>query len=419
MKRGGERRLVTLVLLVLIVVAAAVRWLYVQRISLFFDEFTTLWAARTVLERGLPLFPPGNFYTHGFLFTYLEAPFLWLFGLEEPLLRLPSLLVGVGTVLAVFFIGRKLFSEGAGLIAAAAMAMDPEAIAWGGRVRMYALLQLLVLLAVFLFFQSAIAGDRPRQRWLVLGLLVAAMFAHAEAALLLPALGLALLAARGLRWSLRLSVVGPFLLGLGGFVVVVFGVDLAQALGFNLGEASHLEAIHEVRPYLAAPTSDLLSGLRNFAPAFLDLWRLPFTLVAVVGLVPLLRRPKRRSPLLYLYLVLAVALGELLFLAGPTWQVPRYAFMLLPLLWLIVGAVVAGWLRGRPVWWSAAVALALVAFLGVVGYRAAFTQEWGYDRAFRHLQEALQPGDVVLTTNPPASALYLDQADYYAMQFGY
>jgi hypothetical protein len=57
--------------------------------------------------------------------------------------------------------------------------------------------------------------------------------------------------------------------------------------------------------------------------------------------------------------------------------------------------------------------------VGVVGYRTTFTQEWGYDRAFRFLRDTLQPGDVVLTTNPPASALYLDRADYYAMQFGY
>ncbi len=431
MNRSGESRLVSLVLLVLIVASAVVRWLYIQRISLFFDEFTTLWAARTVLERGLPLFPSGNFYTHGLLFTYLEAPFLWAFGLQETLLRLPSLFIGVGTVVATFFVGRQLFStccprQGrAGLIAAAAVAMDPEAIAWGGRVRMYALLQLLVLLAVYTFYRGAIADDRPGWRWLSLGLLVGAMFAHAEAALLLPALALAVLVARGLRWSLRPSVVGPFLLGVGGFAAVIFGVDLAAMFGIHLGEASHLEAIHEVRPYLTAPTSDLLSGLSNFSPAFLDLWRLPFTLVAVAGLIRVLRQPERRSPLIYLYLVLAVALGELFFLAGPTWQMPRYVFMLLPLLWLIVSALLAELLRQRPVWWSAVAAVALAIFLGVVGYRTAFTQEWGYDQAFRYLQEEWQHpggttgGDVVLTTNPPASALYLDQADYYAMQIGY
>lgn len=418
MTRSAQRRWVFLTLLVLLVAAAVLRWLYINRISLFFDEFTSLWAAKTVLQRGLPLFPTGNFYTHGLLFTYLEAPFLWAFGLEETWLRLPSLLIGMSTVIATFFVGRQLFSDGAGLVAAAAVAMDPEAIAWGGRVRMYALLQLLVLLAVYAFYQGAIAGDRPWQRWFALGLLVAAMFTHAEAALLLPALALAVLSARGMRWSLRPSVVGPFLLGVGGFAVVIFGVDLAAMLGVELGKASHLEAIHEVRPYLSTPTTDLLSGMQGFAPAFLDPWRLPFTLLAVVGLIYLFSRPERRSPLVYLYLVLGTALAELFFLAGATWQTPRYAFMLLPLLWLIAGEVLTRRLPRR-VSWSAVAALALAAFVGLVGYRTAFTQEWGYDRAFRYLQEVAQPGDLVLTTNPPASALYLGQGDYYAMQFGY
>jgi hypothetical protein len=274
---------------------------------------------------------------------------------------------------------------------------------------------LLVLLAVYFFYISSIAEDRPGGRWLALGLLVAAMFAHAEAALLLPALGLAVLAARGLRWTLRPGVVVPFALGTGGALAVVFGPDW---FGGNLGTASHLEAIHEVRPYLSVPTSGLLSGIKGFAPAFVDWWRLPFTLIALVGLVYLLKRPERLSCMLYLYLVLGVTLLELFFLAGPTWQVPRYAFMLLPLYWLIAGGVLGRWLRWRPAWWGAGTALALAVCIGLVGYRTAFTPEWGYDRAFRYLQEAWQPGDVVLTTNPPASALYLNQADYYAMQYG-
>lgn len=403
----------------LLVVAVLLRWLYIRGISYFFDEFVSVWAARTVLQRGLPLLPPGNFYSHGMLFTYLEAPFFWLFGLNEPLLRLPSLLIGTGTVVAIFFVARSFFSDDlgvaaaatAGLVAAAGVALDPEAVAWGGRVRMYALLQLLVLLAVYVFYRASIAEDRPGLRWLALGLLWAAMLAQAQAALLMPAFALSLLAARGVRWSLRPSVVGPFLLAGAGFAAIIYGLP---------GEASHLQGIHQVRPYLALPTGNLLGGVLGFAPAFVDLWRLPYTLPAVGGLVYLFRRPGRRSPWTYLYLVFVTVLFELFFLAGPTWQTPRYAFMVLPLLWLIGGGVVARWLRRlRSVWWGVGVTLGLAAFIGVTGCQAAFTQEWGYDRAFRYLQQVVQPGDAVLTTNPSACALYLDQCDYYALEYGY
>jgi hypothetical protein len=40
----------------------------------FVDEFTSVLAARAILERGLPILPSGLFYEHGVLFTYLDAP---------------------------------------------------------------------------------------------------------------------------------------------------------------------------------------------------------------------------------------------------------------------------------------------------------------------------------------------------------
>lgn len=76
-----NRRPILWVLPLLVLAGALLRGLFAQRISLYFDEFTTLWAAKTILQRGIPLFPSGNFYSHGLLFTYLEAPFLWAFGL--------------------------------------------------------------------------------------------------------------------------------------------------------------------------------------------------------------------------------------------------------------------------------------------------------------------------------------------------
>jgi hypothetical protein len=69
--------------------------------------------------------------------------------------------------------------------------------------------------------------------------------------------------------------------------------------------------------------------------------------------------------------------------------------------------------------------LVLATYIGLVGYRTVFTQEWGYDRAFRYLQEEVRPGDVVLTTNPPAAALYLGESGseeddrFYAIQSGF
>jgi len=46
-------------------------------------------------------------------------------------------------------VGRRWFSAEAGLVAATLMAVAPTAVLWGGRARMYALLQLLVLLTLY------------------------------------------------------------------------------------------------------------------------------------------------------------------------------------------------------------------------------------------------------------------------------
>jgi hypothetical protein len=143
--------------------------------------------------------------------------------------------------------------------------------------------------------------------------------------------------------------------------------------------------------------------------------------LVLVGLIPLARSGvgERRSPFVYLYVTLSVVLAALFFLAGPTWQTPRYAFMILPLFWLLAGAVLARGLRRRPIWVSVLAAVLLAVWVGVLGYRSAFTQEWGYDRAYRYLQQVVEPGDVVLTANPAACALYLEECGYYAMEFGY
>jgi 4-amino-4-deoxy-L-arabinose transferase-like glycosyltransferase len=402
----------------LLIVALALRWRYVREISLFVDEFVTAWAARSVLARGLPIFPSGNVYPHGITFTYLEAPFV-LGPFNETLARLPGLLVSLLGLPIAYWVGRRLFSDQVGLIAAAAMAVDPDCIVWGGRARMYGLLQLLSLLVVY-FYYRGLAGDRPRDRYLAMGLLVAAIFTHLEAAFLLPVLGLATLVAWPPRRLLRWSAVLPFVLGVAGAV--------AFYLLAKYGQPGHLEILDkEGRSYLDL-SLDLLSGPRAFAPAFSSLHRFPFSLLAVAGLYWLFRpRFDRRSPLLYLYVVLFTFLAVLVLLAGATWERDRYLFLILPLFFLISGEALSRFLglipalrRPRP-WQAAVVALAVAAFVGLTGAGTAYVQEWGYDRAFRYLQDRWQPdaGDQIATAMSAASMLYLGQDDAFTIQKAY
>jgi hypothetical protein len=405
------------VLLLLLVVALALRWRYIREISLFVDEFVTAWAARNVLDRGLPFFPSGNFYPHGLLFTYLEAPFV-LGGFDETLARIPALLVSLAALPVAYWVGRRLFSEQVGLIAAAAMAADPDCIVWGGRARMYGLLQLLALLVVYVYYRG-LAGDRPRDRYLAMGLLVLAIFTHAEAAFLLPVLGLATLVVLPCRRVLRWSVVLPFVLG-GAGAVLFFLIA-------KFGQPGHLETLQESRPYLDF-TADLLSGPQVFAPVFTSLHRLPFTLLGLAGLYFLFRpRLDRTSPLTYLYVVFGAFAVLIVFLAGATWQRERYLFVVLPIFFLIGGEVLARLLglvrvlRPPRAWQSALLALLVALYVGLTGAHTAYVQEWGYDQAFRYLRDELRPGavDRIVTSMSTASMLYLGRNDAFAIQQGY
>jgi hypothetical protein len=406
-----------IVLLVLLIVALGLRWRYIREISLFVDEFVTAWAARNVLSRGLPIFPSGNFYPHGLVFTYLEAPFV-AGPFNETLARIPGLLVSLAALPAAYWIGRRLFSVPVGLLAAAAMAVDPDLIVWGGRARMYGLLQLLALL-VFYFYYRSLADDRPRDRYLAMGLLVAAVFTHAEAAFLLPVLGLATLVAWPWRRLLRLNVILPFALAAAG-VAIFFLID-------KYGQQEHLDVILESRPYLTLSANTILSGPQVFAPAFISLHRLPFTLLAVAGLYFVFRpRFDRSSPLTYAYVVLVAFVLLIVLAAGPTWQNERYLFLALPWLFLVGGEVLVRVLRPIPAWnhpgrWSSAFPALLVAlYVGLTGAPTAYAQVWGYDQAFRYLeQQQVAPTDRIVTSMSTASMLYLGRDDAFAIQQGY
>jgi hypothetical protein len=407
------------ILALLLGVALALRWRYVRDISLFVDEFVTAWAARNILVRGLPSFPSGNIYPHGFTFTYLVTPFVAFGPFDETLARVPGLLVSLACLPLAYWVGRRLLSDQAGLVAAAAMAVAPDCIVWGGRARMYGLLQLLTLLVVY-FFYRGLAEDRPRHRYLAMGLLVVAIFTHAEAVLLLPALGLAALVVLPWRRLLRRSVILPFAIGAAG--------ALAFFLVAKFGQPGHLETLEqEGRSYLSLST-DILSGPQAFAPVFLDLHHLPFTLLALVGLYFLFwPRFQRASPLTYLYVVLVGFVLLVTLPIGTFWQRERYLFLMLPLLFLIAGEIVVRLVRLLPVtaaprpWQQVLLPAAVVLFVGLAGARDAYVQEWGYDLAFRYLRDRWDPeaGDLVVTSMSTASMLYLGQDDYFAIQRGY
>jgi len=472
-------RRTAVVVLGLTAAAFALRLAYLLHSHPFIDEFTTVLAAHAILERGLPLLPSGLFYEHGLLFSYVDAPFVALAS-EEALFsvaRLPSLLIGTATVPLLYWIGRRWLSPLTGLIAAALLAVSPEGIVWGGRARMYALAQLLVLLLVFLVYEgtSGKGGPLPRvaprrARWLALVTLLALLLTQFGALLLVPPLLAGALVVGwlthpegGRPWFTR----GAALVEAVGLVLVVGLGVLVKRLGRPLGSApleggsagGLIQELIDTIGYQAGLVLDGESTIKFLARQFGVPHHVWLTLVAAVGGVVTLglwltvrRTPTRKADdphgqdwaapysLLYLWLVFGLSVVEIVILLEPWRRNPRYLVMALPLLYLLVGAslqaiayVVSGRQgiresgnqqadRSRSFRYLATIltfgvvqALMLVPDLQVA-YR---TPEPAYEEAFRYVADQWQPGDILLTMNTSGAGLFLEDVDPSPAELGF
>ncbi len=441
-----ERRLDSVWIAILLVAVTAagfwLRWLYARDVSFFVDEYLTVRAAGRILAQGVPLLPSGNFYSHGLLVSYLVAPLLGL-GVTEPwLLRLPVLLLSTAAIPLLYWTGRRIFSPSAGLIAAALLAFAPEAILWGGRLRMYATLQFFVQLAVLIFYLWVVEKqDRPVYRLLFVLAFWGALFSHAEAMLLLPLWGLWALVQRGWRWCLRPANLVTFALA-GLSAVVEIGL---RQIGPPVQAWVSPGVFQPVsRQYLGAALDwpGIAKVLEPLFPAPLG-WLL--AAVAVGGLVYLAVAWVRRRATKVGYdrndrggaraglSVLAAAAG-----AGhaPLWRQPRVEKLALwadaaaPLLPDCRGA--AGH-RGAPAAGAPATALAvwgrrlgLVAAMVLIAaaswspaMAAVHETVPAYDWAFDYVRANDQPGDVVVTFLCQAAFFHLGRCDYLAIPTDY
>jgi hypothetical protein len=218
----------------IVLVGLLLRLAAAARLPQHLDEGNMLLGIRAVAEQGWPLLPSGVLYLHGATISYLLAPFARL-GLVDYAnlfpLRAVSSLFGALAVYVTYRLARVVTgSIPAGLLAAMLVAVDPLSVIWGGFVRMYALLQALTLLIVWLLIRvlaQAHEESTPAERRLVLAALVVvywlAVFTQIVTALLWPAMALA-----------ALAVCGPALLGQRRDVAAALGLCLLAPLVFLL-----------------------------------------------------------------------------------------------------------------------------------------------------------------------------------------
>jgi len=91
---------------------------------------------------------------HPPLYYWLAKPVAALFDYSPLGIRLFSVLMSLASLISLFWIGRKMFSLSSGILAAIFLAFSPFAIQYAQEARMYALFGLLMLWAVWFFYQA-------------------------------------------------------------------------------------------------------------------------------------------------------------------------------------------------------------------------------------------------------------------------
>lgn len=114
--------------------------------SLWLDEaINIVYASTNSFSWFVTKYPLGDFHPPGF-FAIL---WVWghLFGFSEISVRLPSVIFGVATVWLTYIIGKELFSQKVGLLAAIFLALAPLHIYYSQEARMYSLAAFTVTLS--------------------------------------------------------------------------------------------------------------------------------------------------------------------------------------------------------------------------------------------------------------------------------
>ncbi len=203
-----------IVLGLVLLVAAVLRFWDLGRLGLWFDELFTVaetshgpvFAVQKIMA---DLQPP--------LYFVMQSLFVPIFGRSEWAMRVLPAIAGVATTGVLFLLGKRMFSERAGLWVAALFAVSPLAIKYAQEARGNSLLILMSALVLLAFINLAYKPDTRRA--IMLGAAIAGLaYTHVYGYLAVPLLLVVVL----VRPKLRME--------LGRLVAIAYGVAAALFL---------------------------------------------------------------------------------------------------------------------------------------------------------------------------------------------
>lgn len=158
-ERGQNKVMIWIILLA----GLALRLISLNQ-SLWLDEATTAMVSKMPLAEIFTKFLPGDF--HPPLYYLLMKGWVSTFGSSEIVLRMPSIIFGLGVVYFVYKIGEKVFDKKTAVVASLLSATSGLLIYYSQEARMYMFICFLVTAAIYFFVSK---------KWLIFSILLVAI----------------------------------------------------------------------------------------------------------------------------------------------------------------------------------------------------------------------------------------------------
>ncbi len=360
-------------LVALLLVTFALRVYRLETQSLWSDEGLSLYRARLTVGENFSnviVVPPGvpTQDTNPPLYFVVLSALRALAGETEYVLRFASVIAGVLLVPLLYVVGKRLFSERAGVLAAALGTFSPFLIWYAQEARMYTLLATLSLASVYLLLRAIDfpakrdEDARPansRQRWLIwlawAVVTLATLYTHFTTFFLLLFEG-AVLVASLVRSRRREALRVIVLLAMLAVPLTWYALSRAQqgvdpVFGFRPLDSMVAEVWGT---FIVGRTNDLFQPWWAVLPGLLM-----FAIGLMGGLLGKTRRLSTSMIVLYLFVPL-LAFYAATFLR-PLYTGPRHLTLILPPLYLLMAYGLAVlWSRWRAVGMTALTVLLIV-----------------------------------------------------------
>ncbi|MFA5763546.1 MAG: glycosyltransferase family 39 protein [archaeon] len=142
-----------LFLIIILLFALFLRLGFLDVAPFWVDESISSLASVNILEKGVPIFDSGAYYSRALVFHYSQALSMIVFGVTDFGARFPSVIFGLLTVLLAYLIGRE-YNTKAGLFAALICAVFFLEVFFSKQARFYQLFQLAFFAALFFLYKS-------------------------------------------------------------------------------------------------------------------------------------------------------------------------------------------------------------------------------------------------------------------------